>query len=112
MPIFSSLRFFNRPESQTQDSGLKFTPRGLGFRDLHPEKKSTPTGFEIANLGSHSKHITQRPLKSTLILYTKNYSLIMFLVHVPFPCPFLLFAFLMCCMILLTSFGGKGSHMR
>ena len=65
-PIFSGLRFFNEPESQTRGSQLKVSPGGLMLRIFMSWKNpSTSAGFEPANLGSRDEHVTPRPPRPT-----------------------------------------------
>ena len=58
-PIFSGLRFFNEPESQTRDPQLKVLPGGLVIKIFTFWKNpSTSVGFESTNLGSRGEHVT------------------------------------------------------
>ena len=50
-------------KSQTRDPQLKVSPGGLKLRVFTSWKKSIDLGFELANLGSRSDHVTPRQSK-------------------------------------------------
>ena len=62
MPIFSGLRFFNKPKSQTRGPQLKVPPGGLALRIFTSWKNPLASArFEPANLGIRGEHVTSRP---------------------------------------------------
>ena len=65
-PIFSGLKFFNKPEISYSGPPLKVPPGGPVLRIFTSLKNlSTSAGFEPANLGSRGEHVTLRSLRQT-----------------------------------------------